>query len=257
MMVDLCTVTNSKYLPNAIALVNSYIYHAYTGRIFLYYFDISNQVIEKYKYKYLNINFVDIPKVCKHAYEPNVFFYKAYALKNCISNSDCFLYSDATNLIQKNIEITDFFLNDSLFLPYTHPLLINKHWTTQKCLYKMNAINSSDRPQYWAGLQGYKNTKDNKELINLLYDYMLDPEIAYPNSSVRHPDGQESDCIEHRQDQSVLSILIDLLNRHHPFLMKNQLLFGDQQTFKMLDPNYIYSISDICISSRQTKFLTI
>jgi len=255
MMIDLCTVTNSKYLPNAIALVNSYIYHSYTGRIFLYYFDISNQVIEEYKSKYPNINFVDIPKVCKHAYEPNVFFYKAYTLKDCIDNSDCFLYSDATNLIQKNIEITDFFLNDSLLLPYTHSLLINKHWTTQKCLHKMNAINSSDRPQYWAGLQGYKNTKDNQKLINLMYEYMLDSDIALPGTLTDFPEGKQANCIQHRCDQSVLSILIDQLNRHQTYNEQRQTLFGDKQTFKLLDPNYTYSIHDVCISSRQTKYL--
>jgi len=255
MTIDLCTVTNNRYLPNAIALANSYTHHSYDGQIFLYYFDVPSQIAEAHKTRHPKINFIDIPKVCDHAHDPRGFFYKAYTLKDCLRNSDCFLYSDATNFFEQNIQITDYFLYDNLFLPYNHSLLINKHWTTKKCLQKMNAISSSNSSQYWAGIQGYKNTKNNQEFINLMYEYMLDPEIAYPNPSIRYPDGPESDCIEHRQDQSVLSILIDQFNKHTPFLTKNQLLFGDKQTFELLDSSYRYSISDICLYSRKTKFL--
>lgn len=253
-MIDLCTVTNNKYLPNAIALANSHIRHSYDGNIFLYHFDIPNQIIEIYKSRHPKINFIDIPKVCDHAHEPTAFFYKAYTLKDCLKNSDCFLYSDATNFFEQNVQIIDYFIQDNLFLPYNHPLLINKYWTTKQCLHKMNAIGSLNSTQYWAGLQGYKNTKENQEFIKLMYNYMLDPEIAFPIASIRYPDGSQSNCIEHRQDQSVLSILIDQFNKHQPYNEEKQKLFGDKQTFELLDSNYTYSISDMCIFSRKTKF---
>lgn len=254
-MIDLCTVTNNKYLPNAIALANSYTHHSYDGQIFLYYFDIASQIIETYKSRYPRFNFIDIPKVCDHAHEPTVFFYKAYALKDCINKSDCLLYSDATNFFEQNTRIIDYFIHDNLFLPYNHPFLINKYWTTKKCLQKMNAMNSSNSPQYWAGLQGYKSTKDNQEFINTMYEYMLDPDIALPGVLTNRPEGEQANCIQHRCDQSVLSVLIDKFNKHQPYSEERQKLFGDKQTFELADPNYTYSISDICIFSRKTKYL--
>lgn len=256
-MIDLCTVTNDKYLSNAMTLANSYKEQSYQGRIYLYYFNIANTIISEYKSNYSHINFIPIPKVCAHAYDAKVFFYKVYALKDCMSHSNCFLYSDATNLIQKLWPITDYFIDDSLFLQYAHPILLNKYWTTKKCLNKMESLNSMDAPQYWAGLQGYRNTIRNQQFINMMYEYMLDPDVAYPDTSIKYPDGNQSLCIEHRQDQSVFSILIDKTNRHQHYDTQKQSLFGDQQTFQLLDQNYSYNESDCAILSRKTKFLSL
>jgi len=256
-MIDLCTATNSKYLKNALLLADSYVSNGYTGKIYLYYFNILDSDIKNIKLQYPHIEFILVPKVCEHAYEPNVFFYKTYAIKHCLQYSDCFLYSDATNLFQQSINIVDYFLNESLFLPYTNPILINKYWTTQKCFYKMNAEQSKTAPQYWAGLQGYKNIEQNHHFINLMYEYMLDPEIACPGTLTDRPDGENADCIQHRADQSVFSVLIDKLNRHQPYNEERYRLFGDKQTQQLFDRDYRYSEKDCCISSRHTKFLRI
>jgi hypothetical protein len=254
-MIDLCTATNDKYFANAILLARSYIDNLYNGNIYLYYFNIDKNKIAKSQTENPTIQFKSIPKTCNHAYEPNVFFYKTYAIKDCINNSGCFLYSDATNLFQNFTNITDYFIDDRLFLPYIHPLLINKYWTTQKCFYRMESEASEHSPQYWAGLQGYRNTTDNQHFINLMYEYMMDPEIALPGALTNRPDGKFSDCIQHRQDQSVFSILIDKLSNHQPYNEEKQKLFGDKQTFQLLDKNYSYNESDCCILSRKTKFL--
>lgn len=256
-MIDLCTVTNDKYLANAILLAQSYINNSYHGNIYLYYFDVKQNIIVNYKTQYDHINFLPIPKFCDHAYEPLVFAYKTYAIKDCLKYSDCFLYSDATNLFQKLISVIDYFMDDSLFLQYTHPILANTYWTTKKCFKKMQSFSSINAPQYWAGLQGYKNTKTNQDFINLMYEYMLDPDIALPNTSIQYPDGNNFDCIQHRCDQSVFSVLIDKTNKHQNYDPKKQALFGDQQTFKLMDKNYSYNETDCCILSRKTKYLSL
>jgi hypothetical protein len=253
-MIDLCTVTNTKFIKNAIKLAESYTTNNYSGNIFVYYFNISDIEINNYKLLYPHIKFIEIPKFCDYAYNPRIFAYKSFALLDCITNrSDSFLYSDATNLINLYMNIETYFLEDRLLLPYNDEKLTNKYWTTNICLNKINNNKSNDSIQYWAGLQGYKNNTINVKLLTDQYNYMLDPDIAFPDPSMRYPDGQTSLCIEHRQDQSVLSILIDKYHVHQSFDMEKQKLFGDYQTYQLFDSSYIYNPEKACILSRYTK----
>lgn len=251
--MDLVTVTNKKYIKNAINLINSYKLNLYNKNIFLYYFDIEEEEINILQKKYKDIHFVKIPKVCDYAYNPTVFFYKVYAINDCINKTKSLIYSDATNVFNSFVGIEKFLIDDSLFMPYNNNKLLNKFWTTKKCFEKMECQTAKIMPQYWAGFQVYKNTAGNREFIKEMYEYMLDPEVALPDTSVKNPDGMLSDCIEHRQDQSVLSILVHKNFRDQKYDHKKQMLFGDWQTFKHFDNEYIYE-SKCCLSSRESKF---
>jgi hypothetical protein len=255
--MDLCTVTNYKYLKNAIVLADSY-HRSNTGNIFIYYFDIPDSIINIYKKTYNYIKYIYVPKECEYAHDPKVFFYKAYSLNHCINNlSHSFWYSDATNIFTRKIENPySYFHNNMLVLPYTHPILVNKYWTSKKCLSKLNArLSSYDSPQYWAGFQGYKVSLETKKLLSTLYENMFDPDIALPSVDVKYPDGEKSQCIEHRQDQSVLSILIDLFSLHQTYNHTKQLLFGDSQTFHMFDKSsYNNYYLEPYLLSRYTKY---
>lgn len=254
-MFDLCTVTNAKYIDNAILLSNSYLYYFGNNKIFIYYFDIPDTLINSYIQQHKDIAFIEIPKLFPHMYNTKVFLYKTYALKDLINNhSNKFIYSDATNMFIRSLDLAKYFTNNVLFLPYQHSLLINKYWTTHKCLLKMNALAYGDYAQYWAGFQGYISDTITVKLINSMYDFMTDTDIAFPDASVRNPDGENMYCIEHRGDQSVLSILIEQLNLHQDYSEEKQKLFGDKQTFQLMDNTYNINLSECCLVSRATKY---
>lgn len=253
-MIDLCTVANTKFIKNAIKLAQSYINNKYTGKIFLYYFDISSSDINHYKSSFPDINFIEIPKFCNHAYSPRIFAYKSFSMFDCITeHSNGFIYSDSTNLINKYIDINQYFIDSRLFLPYNHKLLSNKYWTTKLCFQKIENTNAEESCQYWAGLQGYIKTDTNIQILKDQYNYMLDPDIAFPDPSIKYPDGHDQPCIEHRQDQSVLSILIDKYQIHQAFDEEKQNIFGDSQTYQLFDNSYIHNVENSCILSRYTK----
>jgi len=251
--MDLCTVTNRKYIKNAINLVNSYKINSYNKNVFIYCFDMSNEQIKYVSTIYKEINFLPVPKICDYAYNPTVFFYKVYALNDCINKSNGFMYSDATNVFNRFVDIKQHLLQDSMFLPYNHKYLLNKYWTTNKCFEKMNCISAKDATQYWAGFQTYIASDNNKKFIQEMYDCMLDPDIALPDTSVKKPDGEQSLCLEHRQDQSVLSILIHKHNRHHEYNEERQQLYGDWMTYLIFNKEYKYDIKNCVLSARESK----
>ena len=219
----------------------------------LYYFNINKEEIYKYNKLYPDISFIEIPKVCEYAHNPTVFFYKVYAINDCINKSNKFIYSDATNVFNRFVDINAYLIDDSLFLQYNNKNLLNKFWTTEKCFKKINCDFAKIMPQYWAGFQCYKSTKENKLFVKSMYDFMLDPEIAMPDTSIKKPDGLYADCIEHRQDQSVLSLLIYKNFREQKYNHEKQQLFGDWQTFKMFDSRYEHNLENCCLSSRESK----
>jgi hypothetical protein len=252
--MDLCTVTNRKYIKNAINLVNSYKINSYNKNVFIYCFDMTDEQIKYVSNVYSEINFLSVPKVCDYAYNPTAFFYKVYAINDCINKSNGFIYSDATNAFNRFVDIKNYFIDDSLFLPYNHKFLLNKFWTTKKCFEKMDCDSAKNTTQYWAGLQVYVSTEKNKLFTQQMYNYMLDPDIALPDTSVKNPDGEKSICLEHRQDQSVFSLLIHKHNRHQEYNEERQMLFGDWMTYKSFNQDYKHDIKNCVISSRESKF---
>lgn len=253
-MLSLCTVSNHRYLQNAIVLADSFLFHNYGKSVYLYYFDISKPIIQKYIDKYPYINFLSIPKLYVHSYDPFIFWYKTYAINDCLKNTDSIVYSDATNLFVKHCDLKNLFQDDMLLIPYDHNLLLNKYWTTKNCLQKIEASQlESEQNQYWAGFQCYHNTEKNRLFVKSMYDLMCDPDIACPGTDVPYPDGKGSTCLYHRCDQSVLSLLVHKLDRNQPFDQTKQNLFGDHQTCKLFDSSYTINNELVCLSPRHTK----
>ena len=252
--MDLCTVTNKKYINNVINLLNSYKVNSYNKNIFVYCFDMEQKEIDQLNKNYTDAQFLFVPRVNDYAYHPTVFLYKVYALNDCINRTDSFIYSDATNVFNRFVDLKKYLIDDSLLLPYNSEKLTNAYWTTKKCFEKMDCHTAAIMNQYWAGFQAYCSTEENKLFLKQMYDYMLVPEIALPDTSIKKPDGIDSICIEHRQDQSVLSLLIDKHFRHQKYDHERQLLFGDWQTFSIFNNGYAHDINNCCLSSRESKF---
>ena len=255
--MDLCTVISENFIPQAINLIKSYKVNSYDKKVYVYYF---NTPIEKLKiFENLfpdQVVVQEVPEVCSHALEPRVFFYKAYTINDCLINhSDSIIYSDSANcFVKETRHLESDLIDQSLFLPYTNIRLSNQYWTTKKCLEKMGALGAGLMPQYWAGFQVYKRTNDNINFVTDMLDFMKDPDVAKPETSVKRPDGQTGRCVEHRCDQSVLSILIHKHDRHQAFDLDKNDKYGDWQTIVSFDNSYVPNFNRMVLSPRESKF---
>jgi len=253
--VDLCTVTNQRYFVNAINLIKSYQVNSCNEKVFLYYFDLDDDTLAKAKHlESEKLELREVPESCPHAYEPTVFYYKTFAIKDSLPSSQGIVYSDATNAFIKKSDIRESLVDGAMFLPYNDERLLNKYWTTDRCFEKMSADSARNMMQYWAGFQAYEKSDKNIKFTEEMHEYMLDPEIALPNTSVKNPDGENRMCKEHRQDQSVYSLLIHNHFRHNFYDPILQNKYGDWQTFKVHDPNYIVNEAQMVMSARESKF---
>jgi|TARA_R100000951_G_scaffold8773_1_gene7942 hypothetical protein len=256
----LATVTNDKYFFNAVNLIDSYKANSFNKQVLFYSLNLSERYKEYLKKRYASqVILEDVPKICDHAHDITTFFYKVSAIKSASKYNQDFIYSDATNEI---VKFTSDLKNDvdrlggRIILPYKHSMLKNKYWTTKRCFKKMCCESEEylESPQHWAGLQIYAANEQNNNLINDMYEYMLDLEVAGPPVGIKNPDGPDSTCLEHRCDQSVLSILLKKHNMVNDFNIELAYKYGDQQTLVDFDPSYNPKLEDIVIFSRKTKF---
>ena len=254
--MDLCTVISENFIPQAINLIQSYRVNSYDDRIYLYHFNTPAQKLEIFKQLFSDqVTLIEIESDCEHAFEPRVFFYKAYAISHCLENySECMIYSDSANCFIKNRDIKADLIDGSLFMPYNDPKLVNEYWTTARCFEKMNIPGSKLAPQYWAGFQAYERTEENIKFVKEMLRWMEDPDVAFPDTTVRYPDGESSKCIEHRQDQSVLSLLIHKYNKHQTFEPDRNDRYGDWQTMVDFNPRHKPNFDNTVLSPRESKF---
>ena len=255
--MDLCTVISESFIPQAINLIQSYKVFSYNQNVYLYYFNTNKKKLDIFKKVFREqVKLIEVENACTHALSPRVFFYKVYAINDCLTNhSNGIIYSDSANCFVKEAKnIHNHLIDDSLFLSYPCEGLTNKYWTTQACFKTMETVGAEFMPQYWAGFQVYQKTDKNVSFVNKLYDYMLMPEVALPDTTIKHPDGHGQPCIEHRQDQSALSLLIHKNNRHQFFQIEKNNLYGDWQTFVNFDSAYQHQFDKMVLSPRESKF---
>ena len=254
--MDLCTVLSENFIPQAVNLIHSYMINSYAEKAHVYYFNTEKEKLNVFHNTFGNkVVLKEVPNDCPHAYNPRVFYYKTYAISDClVNNNQDIIYSDSSNCFIKKHNIKEDLRDDAIFLPYTHPALSNKYWTTKRCFEKLEAQDAVDSTQYWAGFQVYKNNLRNKSFVSEMHKAMKDSEIALPDTTVSKPDGALSSCLEHRQDQSVLSLMIHKHNRHQNFnyLINNR--YGDWQTMQYFDKAYVHNFKQMVLSPRESKF---
>ena len=225
--------------------------------IFIYIISIfDKEDLSVFKQFGKQVTLIPVENVCDHALSPRVFFYKVYAIWDCMHNrSESFIYSDSANcFIREATNIHNDLIDDSLFLAYPYERLTNKYWVTKECFSVIGSFGAEMMPQYWAGFQAYNRTKENLRFVQEMYDYMLDPRVALPDTTIKRPDGNNSPCIEHRQDQAVLSILIHKNFRHQNFNISINSKYGDWQTFRDFDSSYRHDFDKMILSPRESKF---
>tara|TARA_R110000824_G_scaffold73866_5_gene187997 strand:+ start:6304 stop:7101 length:798 start_codon:yes stop_codon:yes gene_type:complete len=255
--MDLCTVISQKYIPQALNLIKSYNFYSDKEKVFVYYFNTAPESLKIFNQLFGNqVVLRQVEEICPHALDPLTFVYKAYAINDCLLNhSRSMIYSDSANCFIKTTEpLQEDLVDNSLLMSYPHHGLTNEYWTTKKCFEKLESPAAEIMPQYWAGFQVYQRTPDNILLVTELLNYLKDPDVALPNMKEKRPDGAAAKCIEHRCDQSVLSLLIHKHNRHQLYDPEKTLKYGDWQTIVEFDRTYRPDFSKRVLAPRESKF---
>jgi len=240
--MNLVTVGSERYMNHLIQLFDSYNQQPFKQYIYLYTFQFPNNN-KKYLFdRYENLKIFDIPVINDYIYNSKVFLFKCYALKNCIEQHIDFIYSDSANVFMNDSSsiVEHIQKTGNLFLQYPMLTKKNRFFTTSTCFKEMGCDTEEYRnsQQYWAGLQGYINNRINRELISEMYDAMLNKNIAFPEAHIQKPEGINSDCVYHRNEQSVLSLLIKKHNLEQNFEYEMFNKCGDYPTVFMHDESY-------------------
>lgn len=260
-MINLVTVTNNVFAPCVFNLIESYKLNSCDEKIYIIYYDLEKEYIELFKQSYgKQIELIEVQNECEHSYNSRFYFPKGYALKIAASIKKPFMLCDASHaFISKTYELEYFLEKDTrFFIEYPNQIFKNKYWATKDSLKLMNCDTEEFREaqSYWSGFHAYIPTQENLDMIQEQYIHMLNPMIAGPSNLLQKPDGPNSICIAHRNDQTVLSIMIQKYGFNQKFEQKKYGRYGDLQTAKVMLPE-IYSQIDqksICLYSRYSKF---
>lgn len=259
--MNLITVTNNIFAPCVFNLIQSYKLNSSNEEIYVIYYDLSEEYINLFKKTYgQQINLVKLENECEHAYNPRFYFSKGYALKIAHKINKPFMMCDASHaFVSKTYELEYHLEKDTrFFIEYPEDIFKNKFWTTKKCfeLSKCDTNEYKNMQSYWSGFHCYIPTDENKEMIYDQYKLMLNKEIAGPSNLEKYPDGQTQQCIAHRNDQSVLSLMIQKYKFNQKFNLEKYNRYGDLQTAKAMLPSLHNKLdhSKICLYSRYSKF---
>ena len=179
-----------------------------------------------------------IPENIENLNKPFLFAHKYWAILDSLNDAEIAIYTDSANKINGSLsDIEDFYFMDSLLLRYPEDQFLIKNWTTKKCIEKLEGESFLDTSQIWAGFQSYKKTIKNTDFLNRVLSLCLDESISGPEPSTKNPDGDQSECKSHRNDQSILSIE-SLKSKIYPvFKEEVDNIFGDFLSSIMVYPN--------------------
>ena len=231
-MTSLITCCNLKFLDKAIkCLESSFLVNGNIKHCLYFIGDKINYNIPSF----IEVKYVpDTPSNLSDIY---LFAYKYWCILEEFKTSDIVLYTDSTHLIKKSFDnIDEYFYKDCFVLPYNNGQFLIKNWTTKYCIKQLQAESYLDNPQIWAGFQGYKKSLENIKFINNILNLCLDSSLSSPYPWVKNPDGEDSQCLYHRNDQSILSIELLKNNTYPEFLIQKDHEFGDNISVKYFYP---------------------
>jgi len=231
-MTSLITCCNLKFLNKAVlCLESSYLVNPDINHC-LYF--IGKEINIKIP-EFINVKY--IPDHPKNLNDIFLFAYKYWAILKELETSDVVLYTDSTHLIKKSFcAIDKYFHNDCFILPYKSGQFLIKNWTTVKCIKELNGFKYLNCSQIWAGFQGYKSTSKNIEFLKTILSLCLDEKLSGPYPHIQNPDGKNTECLYHRNDQSILSIELLKNDLYPEFCAQKDYEFGDFISVKHFYP---------------------
>jgi hypothetical protein len=234
--MDLVTACNSKeFFGNATALIASFRKIYPESKVFLCVFgELANTAEQNHG----GVETVMIPNDCEHAWNPRFYLFKNHAYKIGIERcTDSFIWLDSRNrVMSRMVEIEDALEKDTRFFDqYPHQEFYKiKNYSTALCVKKLglNQEEIADWYGYQSLIQAYKKTPANERFINAMLYHMHDPEIAGPSNYTEKPDGPDSCVRHHRNDLSVLSLLIPRFGFDQPYNIERSRRYGDRPTYE-------------------------
>lgn len=236
----LATVCNRKFFDRAVNLIGSWFAAEPDGKVLLSVFNGMNSrsldILQRYYKDRLTL--IAVERECAHAWNPRRYFFKTFTLHEAGRLNEPFLYADSAFCVfRKPVELWRRLTQHTrAFVQYPPlPEFQCKHWTTRACFAAMGCVapNFMHAPQYLGGLQAYLPTEENKRHLEEYYQLMLLPTVAGPDNNARYPDGS-CGCRGHRNDQSVISLLIEKRGWQQPFEPEFFMQYGDPKTLSYL-----------------------
>ncbi len=205
--LKIVTASDSKFYDSLLQLIDSIRTHEPEAKIVVYDIGLTNSQIQKLKnYKLSEFKKFDFNKYPKFFSERDEFGkLGAYAWKSAIINEvlenetkDIVIWFDAGNILTGKLsKLKKALLFNNFYSPLSSGKL--KDWCHFKTLNFLNANNILKKPNLTGGLVGFNSSsKEAREFAKKWFDYSLIEECIAPEGSNRN---------NHRQDQSVLSIL--------------------------------------------------
>ncbi len=242
--MNIATVCSGDFARRAINLIGSFFANGGDGTALFCYWNVDTRVLQAiHDYYGDRVRLQEVECLCDHARNPRLYFFKTYTVYQAMRSDEPFIYLDAAEEVIDDISDlrNDLEHATRLFIQYPPvDVLKNGNWTTRKCLRKMGC----DEPRYYAcpqymgGFQAYLPTTENKKHVNEMFNMMLDPDISGPSNWTHYPEGQDG-CRGHRNDQSVLSTLIERNGWHQPFNPETFMRYGDYPTLQVYAPDVV------------------
>jgi hypothetical protein len=235
--MELITCANATFLINAINLARSFnAFYSSTAHICIFGEGIGDLPSVS------GITFHRLTSDVPHAFNPRFYYFKTAALNYGfkIVKSE-FIYLDSRYFIfSRGIEIEKYLeRNSRFFVQYPQiEILKNKYWTTLKCIEKCEGQSSNEVAQYTGGIQAYVVTSENRAFAMNMMNLMADPEVAGPSNHLRYPDGEGTTCVAHRNDQSVLTMMIGRYGFQQPYDPEIARRYGDIETIERFHPQH-------------------
>jgi len=260
MRLNLSVVASGDFIDRALNLIGSYFHYNVGDKAILSYWSVNNDKLKKIKRYYGDkIAFHEVSEVCNHARNPRYYFFKTFAVHVASTYNEPFLYLDSAEEIQNSLtELkNDLKTKERLFIQYPNiDFFRNAEWTTANCFESLNCtdVRYRDSHQYMGGFQAYMPTVDNIDHISEMYRFMQNPAVAGPSNWQTRPEGPNG-CRAHRNDQSVLSILIEKRQWHQKFDPIVFMKYGDYPTLQVYAPSVIPNPDDYVkfIAPRQSS----
>jgi hypothetical protein len=185
------------------------------------------------------LEFVPVPQDCEHAWNPRFYYFKNATMKYAIENCrESFVWMDSANIVvDRLIEIEEALEEKGRFFDQYPNIEFYKlkYYTSKTCLEHMgHTIESvSDWYGYQSLVQAYAVTEENKRFIDEMLQYMKDPLVAGPSNYTLDPDGPGGVAHWHRNDLSVLSVLIPRYKFDQPYDYEISRRYGDRPTYEL------------------------
>lgn len=249
--MNLVLTANWPYRKVALNLIESYRQNGGSGKV-LYCpfgpFEKSHIDVVRSHYEG-QVEFREVERMCPHAHEPGLQYFKAFALAAALDWKEPFLYLDVLEeirswpvAVEKALEREGRF-----FMSYPpDPFYRNDKWTTNECFRRMGCDETRFRaaPQHWSAVLAFAPTTDNEGFLSEMHEFMKDPLIAGPAMRIDRPDGQDG-CMAHRSDQSVFSLLVVKAGWTQAFDPALFAAYGDTTTLEGWTPAWMKDLPEM------------